>query len=117
MSATRQRFYLTVDDLAQARGEDPALRFEGRSPQALADAVVDALRSAALFERWRQAQPDPDQVDPALAPVDPQAQVSAEQADLKCDVVIETDLPMRVLRHRLELLIGTHWTLRDVRAA
>lgn len=115
--STRQHYYLAIDDFAAAHGDDPALAFEGRSPEALAAAVQEALRTPALFERWRGTQDKPDEVDASLAPVDAQASARAAQSDLHVDLEIDTDLPMHVLRHRLNLLIGSHWTLRDVRQA
>ncbi len=108
-------YYLGIDDLAAARGEDPDLAFDGVSPGALADTLQEALRTPALFERWRGRQADPEAVDRSLAETDPDARVQARQADLKVDLEVETRLPMRVLRHRLDLLLGRHWTLRDVR--
>jgi hypothetical protein len=113
----RHRFYIAIADFARAHGEAPELRFEGVSPEALAEAVQAALRTPVLFERWRQRQPDPDEVDPALGVIDLHAGVDAEQADLHVELRITTALPMRVLRHRLNLLIGSSWTLRDVRGA
>lgn len=113
--STRQHYYLAIDDFAAARGDDPALAFEGRSPEALATAVQEALRTTALFERWRGTQDKSDEVDASLAPVDPQASAHAAQSDLHVDLEIDTDLPMQVLRHRLNLLIGSHWKLRDIR--
>ena len=62
-------------------------------------------------------QPDPDAIDPALGASDPSATVAAEQHDLHTDVQVVTSLPHVILKHRLDLLIGKHWTLRDVRAA
>ncbi len=112
---SRQRYYFSIADFAEARGRDPDFAFRGESPEALADALRQALRTSDLFERWRARQEDPDQVDKSLAAVDPQAEVTAAQASLKVDMQVTTDLPMRVLRHRLELLIGSHWTLHDVR--
>jgi hypothetical protein len=113
----RQRFYLSIADFEHARGQDPELRFDGASPEALAEAISVALRTPVLFERWRQRQPDPDEVDPTLGVIDIHAMVQAEQADLHVDVRITTTLPMRVLRQRLNLLIGPSWVLRDVRGA
>jgi hypothetical protein len=111
----RQRYYFSIADLAAARGQDADLAFDGHSPQALAQAVEKSLRTTALFERWRLKQDDPDDVDKSLAEVDPQATASGQQADLKVDLTVTTNVPMRVLRHRLDLLIGAHWALRDVR--
>ncbi len=112
---SRQHYYFSIADLAAARGEDPDLAFEGHSPAALAQALQQALRTPQLFERWRARQEDPDRVDKSLSAVDAQATVQAEQADLKVDLQVHTDLPMRVLRHRLECLVGNHWRLHDVR--
>lgn len=111
----RRTYYFSIDDFNQAHGEDADLRFEGRSPQALADALQQALRTPELFERWRGKQDDPDEVDMSLAATDAQATVKAEQSDLHVDLQVSTAVPMRVLRHRLGLLIGNCWALRDVR--
>ena len=43
--------------------------------------------------------------------------MTAKVADLRTDVELTTDLPMSVLRHRLFLLIGGGWQLRDLRVA
>lgn len=110
-------YFIGIDDFPAARGETDGLRFEGRSPQALADAVRDALVQPDLFRRWRGMQEDPDAVDESLGGIDPQARVEAEQSDLHVDMRVTTCLPMRLLRHRLDLLIGSHWTLHDVRSA
>jgi hypothetical protein len=112
---SRQHYYFSIADLAAAQGQDPDLAFEGHSPQALAQAIEQSLRTSALFERWRLKQEDPDDVDTSLAAVDPEATATGEQADLKVDLTVATDVPMRVLRHRMDLLIGPHWVLRDVR--
>lgn len=112
-----QRYYLTVDNIAAARGPDPDLAFQGSSPQGFADALQQALRENVLFQRWRAKQPDPDEVDDSLAPVDPNATVTAHQDDLHANVEVVTSLPHSILRHRLTILIGQHWKLRDVRAA
>lgn len=110
-----RQYYFSIADLAAARGEDPDFAFQGRSPDALAAALQGALRTPQLFERWRLQQDDPDRVDRSLATVDPEASVKAEQSDLKVDLTVSTDLSMHVLRHRLNLLIGDHWRLHDVR--
>ena len=115
--AGNQRFYLSIDDLARARGPDPSLAFAGDAPETFAAALEHALRTPDLFERWRALQEDPDAVDPGLGATDPAATVSARQNDLRADVVVTTRLPHAVLRHRLNLLAGTHWTLRDVKSA
>lgn len=114
---TAQRYYLTVDNLGQARGPDPDLSFHGSSPQSFAEALQAALRERGLFQRWRERQPEPEDVDESLAPVDPNATVKAEQDDLHADVEVVTSLPHSILRHRLDLLVGHHWKLRDVRTA
>jgi len=113
----RNRYYIAVADLKQARGADPRFAWTGIDPQDFAAALQRALRSDELFDQWRAVQDDPDAVDESIAASDPQATVSARVADLHTDVELVTDLPMRVVRHRLNLLIGANWTLRDMRAA
>lgn len=115
--STRNRYYLSVDDIRHARGADPALAWQGANPADLAAALQESLRAPALFERWRAMQPDPDEVDMSLATTDPQATASAKVADLHVDIDLVTDLPMRVVRQRLNWLIGSNWQLRDMRAA
>ena len=52
-----------------------------------------------------------------VAAVDPQARVDGNQHDLAVDLVVTTDLPGAVFKHRLKLLAGSGWQLRDVQAA
>ena len=113
----RNHYYLSVDDIRRARGADPALAWQGSNPDDLAVSLQEALRGDGLFERWRAMQPDPDEVDMSLAATDPQARASARVADLHVDLDLVTDLPMRVVRTRLNWLIGANWQLRDMRAA
>lgn len=108
-------YLLRIDDFAIAHGADPDLAFAGASPEALAAALTDALRSAALFERWRDKQEEPDKVPAALGATDAAASVRAAQHDLYVEVEVRTSLPHALLKQRLEWLIGAHWTLRDVR--
>ena len=115
--ASRSHFYLSIDDLAHARGPEPSLRYEGAGPNDFAAALQQALHEPGLFERWRAMQPEPDEVDPELGKTDTSAQVNARVADLHTEVDLVTDLPMSIVRHRLNLLIGPSWKLRDMRAA
>jgi hypothetical protein len=112
-----QRYYLTIPNLGKARGPDPELSFQGASPQSFAEALQEALRQPVLFQRWKARQPDPDEVDQSLAPVDPDATVTAEMHDLHTTVQVVTNLTHFILRHRLFILIGPNWQLRDVAAA
>jgi hypothetical protein len=75
------------------------------------------MRSPDLFERWRAMQDEPDDVDPSLGVTDPQATASARVSDLRTDMDLITDLPMTIVRQRLNLLIGSSWQLRDMRKA
>ncbi|MDW2983010.1 MAG: hypothetical protein WBG81_15540 [Rhodanobacter sp.] len=113
----RNHYYLSIADLGHARGDDPRFAYDGAGPNDFATALQQALREDDLFRRWRAAQPDPDAVDASLGATDPAAQVQARVADLRTDVDLITDLPMSVVRHRLYLLIGAAWQLRDLRAA
>ncbi|MEO8459371.1 MAG: hypothetical protein ABI451_02480 [Dokdonella sp.] len=114
---TAQRYFISIDDLSRARGESPELSFTGNSPASFAAAFEDALRHRSLWERWKAKQKDPDSVDAATGVKDPDATVTATQSDLHCDVEVVTSLPHALMRHRLDLLIGHNWKLRDVRAA
>ena len=56
-------------------------------------------------------------VDPSSGVSDPNATVSATQSNLHTDVIVTTALPHAILKHRLGLLIGAHWSLHDVQTA
>lgn len=111
------RYYLTLPDPQRARGSDAAFAFSAHGADEFAAQLQAALRSDALFQRWRAAQEDPDAVDAALGASDPQASVSGNQRDLRIDLVVTTSLPGSVFKHRLRLLAGSGWELRDVTAA
>ena len=111
------RYYIRLPDPSQSRGSDPDLAFRAHGSEALAEELQQALRSDTLCERWRAKQDDPDAVDPALSATDAGATVSGQQDDLHIDLVVTTSLPSSVLRHRLGLLAGNGWQLRDVTAA
>lgn len=112
-----QRYYLSIENLAKARGQISDLSWQGNSPDSLATTLQAALREPSLWERWRAMQPDPDAIDPSLGASDPQAAVRAVQSNLHTDVEVTTSLPHSVLKHRLGLLIGAHWSLHDVQSA
>ncbi|HSR65100.1 MAG TPA: hypothetical protein VLM17_05785 [Xanthomonadaceae bacterium] len=110
------RYYLSLPDPARARGGEPAFAFHSQGADGLAAELQDALRSDALFQRWRAAQEDPDAVDKAFGATDPAASVHGEQHDLHIDLIAVTSIPGSVLRHRLRLLAGDGWQLKDVSA-
>ena len=109
------RYYIALPD--PACGSDADLAFKSQGADGLAAELRDALRNDDLFQRWRLKQEDPDDVDPALGASDPNATVQGEQHDLHIDLVVITALSSSVLRHRLGLLAGPGWQLRDVSAA
>ena len=111
------RYHIALPDPKLARGTDPELSVRSHGADGLAAELEDALRGGGLFDRWRGAQEDPDDVDPALAATDPGASVVGEQHDLHIDLIAVTSIPGAVLRHRLRLLAGNAWELRDVSAA
>ncbi|MDG6349042.1 hypothetical protein QAA18_09880 [Luteimonas sp. 8-5] len=111
------RYHITLRNPDTARGDDPAFAFRSHGAKALAEELQDALRGDTLFQRWRGAQEDPDDVDPALGAKDPAATVEGSQHDLHIDLIAVTNIPGGVLRHRLRLLAGNGWELRDVSAA
>ena len=112
----RSHYYLSIADFASARGSDKRFAFDGAGPDDFAAALQQTLRDSSLFDRWRAAQPDPDAVDSGLAAIDAGAEVSAKVVDLHVEVELLTSLPMSIVRQRLNLLIGSAWQLRDMRA-
>ncbi|QSX78969.1 hypothetical protein [Agrilutibacter solisilvae] len=111
------RYYLSLRDPERARGSDPSLAFSAHGADEFAAQLQDALRTTALFERWRAKQDDPDAVDPALGATDPQTTVTGAQDDLHVDLVVTSSIPGSVLKHRLRLLAGSGWELSDVTSA
>lgn len=111
------RFYLRLPDPIRARGGDPEFAFRSVGAEGLAEELEHALRSPDLFDRWRARQDEPDAIDAGLGASDPAARVTGELHDLSVDLVATTSLPGAVFRHRLRLLAGANWELRDVSAA
>jgi hypothetical protein len=111
------RFHLRLPDPAKARGPDPEFAFRSAGAEGLAAELQDALRETQFFERWRMAQDDPDAIDPAMGIGDPGASVTGSQHDVGIELIVVTSLPGDVFKHRLRLLAGSNWQLRDVRAA
>lgn len=110
------RFYLSIPDPG-ALSAGGVFAFRSQGPEGMAEELQAALREDALFQRWRAAQDDPDAVDPGLGATDPAAAVRGEQHDLKIDLIAITSIPGTILKHRLRLLAGNGWELRDVSAA
>ena len=111
------RYYLSLRDPNKARGTNAAFSFSANGAAEFAAQLQQALRSDDLFQRWRDAQPEPDEVEASLGATDPSATVSGEQDDLQIDLVAVTSLSGSVLKHRLTLLAGSGWELRDVTKA
>ena len=111
------RYYISLPDPTQARGPDEDFAFRAQGAQAFAEALQDALCGDDLFQRWRAKQEQPDEVDPALGVTDPAATVTGQQDHMHVDLVVTTSLASAILRHRLGLLAGNGWQLRDVTAA
>ncbi|MEP6908080.1 MAG: hypothetical protein ABI858_08900 [Pseudoxanthomonas sp.] len=111
------RYYLSLKQPDKARGNDSAFAFTAHGAEEFAAQLQDALRSDGFFQRWRQAQADPEAVDASLGASDPAATVTGEQHDLQIDLIAITSLPGNVFKHRLRLLAGNAWELRDVSSA
>ena len=108
-------YFLSVKDMARAKGPDPDLSFEGIGPDKLAADIAAAMSSDGFFQRWRAKQPEPDEVDPSLGVTDASASATGELSNDRTDIALTTSLPMRIVKHRLNLLIGSSWELRDTR--
>ena len=112
--ATRYHIILPDPERARAAGE---FAFASQGADGFATELQDALRGTGLFERWRATQEEPDEVDPALGATDPAATVAGHQDRLQIGLTAVTSLPGDVFKHRLRLLAGSTWQLRDVSAA
>jgi hypothetical protein len=111
------RYYIGLKDPKKARGNDPAFSFSANGADEFASQLQKALRGDGLFRRWRDAQPDPEAVDASLGAVDPGATVKGEQHTLQIDLIVVTTIPGSEFKHRLRLLAGNAWELRDVSTA
>lgn len=109
-----QRYFITIENVSSSRGDSSELSFDGTSPEHLARAFEAALREPQFWERWRTMQEDPDQVDPGTGVVDSSATVSGSLEAERTELIVTTSLPHAIVKHRLDLLIGRHWKLRDV---
>ncbi|HQV50413.1 MAG TPA: hypothetical protein PLF10_14135 [Dokdonella sp.] len=109
-----KRYLISVADISASRGSIEQLAFHGDSPQFLARALETALREPSLWERWRDLQDDPEAVDPQTGATDPRATVTGSLQPGRSELVVTTILPHAIIKHRLDLLIGQHWALRDV---
>lgn len=109
------KYSISLPDPSLARGSEPALSFSAHGAEAFAEQLQTALSDPAWFERWRQMQADPDAVDPTMSQVDAGASVSGRQSDLRVELEASTSIPGDILKHRMRLLAGNHWELRNVR--
>jgi hypothetical protein len=108
-------YTIALPDPAKARGSDPRLAFSASGAAEFAAQLQDALRTDGLFAHWCAQQDDPDDVDPLLGATDIHSSVSGQQDDLRILLQVTTALPSLVIKHRLQLLAGSNWELRDVR--
>ncbi len=109
------RYYVRIEDISLARGSEPAFAWTGNAPQHLAQTLERALREPDFILRWRDAQDAPEDVSPAWLIDDPDARVSVDARAHRVEMLITTKLLHRIWAQRLNLLIGAHWTLGDVK--
>lgn len=108
-------YSISLPDPSLARGGDAAVSFTAHGAEAFAEQLQAALADPAWFERWRALQADPDEVDPSMGITDPAARVTGEQKDLRINLLATTTIPGDILKHRMHVLAGSHWELRNVR--
>ena len=115
--AKAQRYFITISDLSAARGDNLELSFDGVSPEHLAKDFEAALRDPGLWQRWSRLQDEPDEVDPSTGATDSAATVTASLEAQRVELIVTTNLPHAIVKHRLDLMIGRNWKLRDVSSA
>ncbi len=108
-------YYLRIEDLSEAAGSDARFSWSGQSPRHLAQALEDALAQADFVRAWRDAQSEPEEIEPGLLETDAGARVQIEERAQQVSMQVSTRLAHRILAHRLNLLIGAHWKLVDVK--
>lgn len=108
-------YSISLPDPNLARGSAASVSFTAHGANAFAEQLESALRDPAWFERWRQLQANPDEVDLSLGITDPTATVTGKQHDLRIDLVATTSIPGDVFKQRMQALAGSHWEMRDVR--
>ncbi len=111
------KFYITLPDPGRARGELPALSFSAHGAEALAEQLRHALADRAYSQAWLATLDEDaaEHVDPALLAVDAAATVTGVQRDLAIELVADTRINGTAFKHRMRLLAGAQWQLRDVR--
>ncbi|MGY1528750.1 hypothetical protein [Luteimonas sp. A649] len=109
------RYFIAIPDPEAARGAGE-FAFTAHGAEGFARDLQEALQGDALFERWRATQDEPDEVDPLLGATDPAANVEGIQRETRVELVATTSLRGDVFKHRMRLLAGNVWELRDVRA-
>lgn len=108
-------YYISLPDPDKARGSDPELAFTAHGAAGFAEELQAALSSTALFNKWKAKQSDPDAVPEQWGVIDPAATVTGTQDDLQIKLEARTTIKGEILKERLRLLAGPHWTLHDVR--
>lgn len=113
----KTRYFITLPDTEKLAGDGDSLRFASRGAEGIAAELQAALREGGVFAAWLRGQDNPDDIDPRLAENDPAATVEGQLEDLSIKLVVTTTLNGEAFRHRMRLLAGNHWQLRDVTAA
>lgn len=108
-------YSISLPDPIHAHGSEASVSFNAHGATAFAEQLQTALTDPSWFERWRSLQPDPDEVDPTLGVTDPTARVTGEQQDLRINLLATTTIPGDILKHRMHVLAGPYWELRNVR--
>ena len=109
------RYFIAIPDPDTARAAG-AFAFTAHGAEGFARQLQESLRGDHLFERWRATQDEPEEVDPMLGATDPAATVEGVQRESRIELVATTRLRGDVFKHRMRLLAGPAWELRDVRA-
>ena len=110
------KFFISLPNPELARGNNPELSFSAHGAEALAEQLQNALSNPAYSQAWLSSlhEDDAEHIDAQLLAIDADAKVSGAQKDLGIDLIVDTKLNGSAFKHRLRLLAGSHWLLKDV---
>ena len=111
------RYYISLKDPEKARGNDPAFSFSAQRRRRIRRATAGSVARRRPVPALARCATGSRSGGCSLGAIDPGATVKGEQHNLQIDLIVVTTIPGSVFKHRLRLLAGNAWELRDVSTA